>query len=143
MTNPNQDTDPSTPGAKRHSDPRTPVTGAVTGAVGDPSAQGGRVRPTSTDPGVAPPGPMLPVPDEPMGIVVPSSAAQRLNDSVDVLLEGISREFPDRPYPASQSDGRSTATYHAGHPVRAGVGTPPSDEPKVLALASFLLARIG
>jgi hypothetical protein len=127
MTNPNHDTDPSTPGAKRQSD------SAATAELGGSAV---RARPTTTEPGLAPPGPMLPVPEEPMGIIVPTSSAQRLNDSVDVLLEGISREFPERPRAAQPAappvDDRSTAIYHAGHAVRAGLGTPPRDEPKVV-----------
>jgi hypothetical protein len=129
MTNPNQDTDPSTPGAKRQSDPRTP------GALPVESARGSRPprsRP-NTDPGIAPPGPMLPVPEHPMGIVVPPpGSARALNDSVDVLLEGISRELPDRPRATSQSDGHSAARYHVEHAVRASDRSPSREEPKVV-----------
>ncbi len=128
MTNPNQDTDPSTPGAKRQSDPRTPE--ATPADVGPNSTM--RARPT-TDPGIAPPGPMLPASNRPMGIVVPPvGVLPGLNDSVDVLLDGISREFPDRPRATSHSDGHSAATYHAEHVIRAPDRASPRHEPKVV-----------
>jgi hypothetical protein len=76
---------------------------------------------------------MLPVPDHPMNIVVPPPASARaLNDSVDVLLEGISRELPDRTRATSHSDGHSAARYHVEHAVRASDRSPPRDEPKVV-----------
>jgi hypothetical protein len=127
MTNPNQDTDPSTPGAKRQSEPRTLGARPVEPARGS----GIRSRP-GTDPGIAPPGPMLPVPEHPMGIVVPPASARALNDSVDVLLEGISRELPERPRATSHSDGHSAARYHVEHAVRASDRSPARDEPKVV-----------
>lgn len=134
MTNPNHDTDPSTPGAKRQSDPRTPR--AAPAELAPPAA---RTRPT-TDPGVAPPVPLLPVPREPMGIVVPPVVARQLDDSIDVLLEGISRELPARPHPTvptppaaptAQSDGAPIASYHGGHSVPAARAAA-ADEPKVV-----------
>ena len=128
MTNPNQDTDPSTPGAKRQSEPRTPLARPVEPARGSSPP---RSRP-NTDPGIAPPGPLLPVPDHPMGIIVPPATARAMNDSVDVLLEGISRELPERPRATSHSDGHSAARYHVEHAVRASDQAPPRDEPKVV-----------
>jgi hypothetical protein len=89
------DTDPSTPGAKRLSEPRAGDSAiskdkklASTAAAEVPS----RVR-HNTDPGIAPPPAPLPVPIEAMGIVVPP-VARTPNDTVDALLEGIRREQP-------------------------------------------------
>jgi hypothetical protein len=67
-----------------------------------------------------------------MGIIVPPATARALNDSVDVLLEGISRELPERPRATSHSDGHSAARYHVEHAVRASDRSPPRDEPKVV-----------
>jgi hypothetical protein len=66
-----------------------------------------------------------------MGIVVPSVAASKANDSVDLLLEGISREQPQRPRTTSQTEGQSTAAYHVEHAIRAAQALP-ADEPKVV-----------
>jgi ribonuclease E len=148
MTNPNHDTDPSTPGAKRQSDPRTPR--AAPAELAPPAA---RTRPT-TDPGVAPPVPLLPVPREPMGIVVPPVVARQLDDSIDVLLEGISRELPARPHPTvptpptaptaptAQSDGAPIASYHGGHSVPAARAAA-ADEPKVVIDRSSQAGSMG
>jgi hypothetical protein len=139
MASQNHDTDPSTPGAKRLSEPRTPNAAAVALAEDGPPFDGeasdvsraplSRSRPT-TDPGIAPPPGPLPVPRQPMGIVVPP-AVVRANDSVDVLLDGISREQPERARATAQTEGQSAATYHGEHAVRAARSAP-VEEPKVV-----------
>jgi hypothetical protein len=143
MTTQDHDTDPSTPGAKRPPDPRPAVGGTpedagslADGAANLESADGSpgrldaaRSRPT-TDPGIAPPPEPRPIPRKPMGIVVPP-VVRRANDSVDILLDGISREQPEPSRPTPQTDGQSAAAYHAEHAVPAAQ-PPPDDEPKVV-----------
>src|ERR1700690_311062 len=167
MTTHDHDTDPSTPGAKRPTDApaaaeasgavvegtssgRDPVTARATGPSPPPpgrvpTRKSSRGRPT-TDPGVAPPPQPLPVPQGPMGIIVPSVASDGTppapeesllvledDDSVDVLLEGIAREQPEWPRTAPQPpvDGQPTAAHAALH-----VNPPPpavrNHEPKVV-----------
>jgi hypothetical protein len=131
MTNPDHDTDPSTPGAKRLSDPRTRVAGASSPPPQDGSSPGPiRAGQPTTDPGVAPPPEPLPVPLRPIGIVVPAVSA-RANDSVDVLLDGIARDQRERPRTTSQSGGAPAAVYHVEHAVRAARALR-EEEPKVV-----------
>lgn len=140
MATQNHDTDPSTPGAKRLSDPRTPRATPVgldeegeqpfedaSGVARRPSTT--RSRPT-TDPGIAPPAGPLPVPRQPMGIVVPPATA-KANDSVDLLLDGISREQSESIHTTAQTHGQSSAAYHAEHAVMAPRPLP-LEEPKVV-----------
>lgn len=139
MTTQNHDTDPSTPGAKRLSEPRTPRAAAVgLDDVGQPFEEdvagagrtsASRSRPT-TDPGIAPPPGPLPVPRHPMGIIVPPAVA-RANDSVDVLLDGISREQPEPARALPETQGQSAAAYHGEHTLRAA-RTSPIEEAKVV-----------
>jgi hypothetical protein len=65
-----------------------------------------------------------------MGIVVPA-VARSVNDSVEILLEGMDRTQPERPRATSQSAGQAVASYHAEHAVRAPQPSP-DDEPKVV-----------
>jgi hypothetical protein len=143
MTTQDHDTDPSTPGAKRLPDPRPALGGSPEdgghsaagmaslesddGSPTDPDVA--RSRPT-TDPGIAPPPEPRPIPRKPMGIVVPP-VVRRENDSVDILLDGISREQPEPSKTTPQTDGQSAAAYHAEHAVPAAQ-PPPEDEPKVV-----------
>jgi hypothetical protein len=152
-TTPDNDTDPSTPGAKRASDPRAaaevfvedanpppsppPASPGQSGSPGlsaspGSSASPGLPRPKpTTDPGVAPPpSEQLTVPRQPMGIVVPA-VARSVNDSVEILLEGMDRTQPERPRATSQSAGQAVASYHGEHAVRAPQPLP-DDEPKVV-----------
>jgi len=135
MTSQDHDTDPSTPGAKRFSDPRTLAAASVALADDGPPMSGPRQSRLNTDPGIAPEAEPLAVPRHRMGVVVPPVAprpvAPRPSDSVDMLLEGIRREQPDRPRTTPQTDGQAAATYHAEHAVRAAQ-TSPDDEPKVV-----------
>ena len=122
MTTQEYDTDPSTPGAKRLSDPRSEVAEALqdteSSSPEDRAVLTPRTRPT-TDPGIAPPALPLPVPVEPMGIVVPP-VARVPNDSVDALLEGIRREQPERAGTpqAGQTGGETAVAYHGEHALR-------------------------
>jgi hypothetical protein len=120
MTTQEYDTDPSTPGAKRLSDPRSAAVESLEDPQGsgpeDVGAVSPRARPT-TDPGIAPPAEPLPVTGEPMGIVVPP-VVRTSNDSVDVLLEGIRREQSGRGGTA-QTDGHKAAAYHGEHRLHA------------------------
>ena len=167
MTNYDHDTDPSTPGAKRPAAPKTggadPVVEpdgrseagneAGTRAVSSrppPPGQGQRRnsprgRPT-TDPGIAPPPPPLPVIDQPTDLVVssfraehgsPSSketeSAQDAFDSVEVLLEGIAREQPERPRAPGTIENRpASARLDDTPPTGRPQATLPYDEPKVI-----------
>ena len=158
MTTYDHDTDPSTPGAKRPAD-QTPATGAAPG--GDPATRSeeavprftssrpppgpgqhrnsSRGRPT-TDPGVAPPPPLLPVPMEPMGIVVPSAPVDDTNekgpppdadDSVDVLLDGMAREQPEQPRASPRRESVPVGSM-ATEPALRTHSTLPYHEPKVI-----------
>jgi hypothetical protein len=150
-TNPDQDTDPSTPGAKRLSDPRSVAAPEVPeDASSIPKASS--LRPT-TDPGIAPPPGPRPVPEKPMGIVVPPAAGSGVDhapaarrgidgdartatgrqphESVDSLLDGIAREVSDPIESTSQTRGQTTAAYYAQHSIRSA-RMPEDEEPKVV-----------
>ena len=150
------------PGAAVEGTPsgRDPALGRTTRASPPPPGPGPlrkstRRRPT-TDPGVAPPPPPLPVPSAPMGIVVPSAAfdgdgsaaaeeairpldaldaldAEADDDSVDVLLEGIAREQPERPKATHDSSrqGQRIAAQPAA-PLTRPAQNVSSGEPKVV-----------
>jgi len=130
MTTKDQDTDPSTPGAMRGLAPTDPT----------PTPIGASAH-VSTDPGVGPPSvpamavtlPMhRPVRTPPMGIVVPaSSPVKPRKDSVELLLDGMQGPQPERPKTMPQTDGQSSASYHAEHMVRPA-RTSPDEEPKVV-----------
>lgn len=142
MTTRDHDTDPSTPGAKKAPVGSSPALAPV-GLEDEPGLKAARLRPT-TDPGIAPPAEMLPIPDEPMGIVVPA-AGPKPNDSVDVLLDGMGAGGgpPERPKPIAQTQGQSqgqaAAAYHAEHSLAPG-RTEPAEEAKVV-LARPILAE--
>ena len=128
MTHKDQpDTDPSTPGAMRGLAPTEPTPAPLPASAH-----------VSTDPGVGPPSrppmaPAMPVRrTPPMGIVVPASAQVRLTkDSVELLLDGMQGPQPERPKTTPQTDGQSSASYHAEHMVRPA-RTSPDEEPKVV-----------
>ncbi|MBV9945897.1 MAG: hypothetical protein JOZ69_03515 [Myxococcales bacterium] len=63
---------------------------------------------------------------------------------MEMLLQGISGEQPDRPKTMPQTDGQAAATYHVEHAVRAA-RTSPDEEPKVVVDRSSLgeTFRIG
>jgi hypothetical protein len=123
------DTDPSTPTARRSS---------------HPAAHEG------TDPGVGDPvTEPVAIPNRPLGIVVPGpglstmtptpppSAAQQAilknKDSVEILLDGMTDQRLDRTRTTPQSDGQASAAYHAAHAPHAPGPVPPNDDvPKVL-----------
>jgi len=127
MTTKEQDTDPSTPGAMRGLAPTDPTPAPIPASTH-----------VSTDPGVGPPSqpPMasaMPVHrTPPMGIIVPASSQVKPNkDSVELLLDGMQGPQPERPKTMPQTDGQSSASYHAEHMVRPA-RTSPDDEPKVV-----------
>jgi hypothetical protein len=160
MTTPkDHDTDPSTPSSKRLSEPRTAAAAVsledAPSATDDPSskaepreAKAGETPPTpfrgfvrgqrlglvrsrpTTDPGIAPPPQPLPALRQPMGIVVPP-VAPHANDSVDVLLDGMTEEGSGGAPTIPQTDGQAKATYHSEHSVRAAQRAL-GDEPKVV-----------
>ena len=127
MGNSEQDTDPSTPTA-------------LAMAPTDPSPRPGAAK-VSTDPGLGPasqPAVQVTVrmpsahPTPPMGIIVPSTVPSKTKkDSVELLLEGMQANAPERPKTMPQTDGQSSAAYHAEHLVRPA-RTSPDDEPKVV-----------
>jgi hypothetical protein len=115
-----QDTDPSSPGARR-----------------PPGS-----RATSTDPGVGPPS--QDGEGKPMGVVVPPAGGRiegrpvsvfaspgRAKDSVELLLEGMAGPRPDRVKTMPRTSGEAAASYHAEHAVHAA-HTSPDDQPKVM-----------
>jgi hypothetical protein len=120
-----QDTDPSTPGARR-ADPRA----ALRDTEPTPKAHG-------TDPGLGP-GPAAARPRAPGSpaaaggdVVVPPAPEAKPNDSVDLLLDGITGTQPERTKTTPQSAGQASASYHAEHVVRPA-RTSPDEMPKVL-----------
>ncbi len=128
MTTNDNDTDPSTPSARRTNDVRGP-------SQLDDTDPGPIVTPLpprpSTDPGVAPPPEPRDAPVRPMGIVVPVAAPNLKKDSVELLLDGMTDPQPERTKTMPQTDGDASAAYHARHDVRAA-RTSPEDEPKVI-----------
>jgi hypothetical protein len=140
------DTDPSTPSARRASE-------APPGAThGDsPAADVAGARPgPGTDPGVGDPQSRVAVaPKRPLGIVVPAPGvlstppapaaafdapppAATKKDSVELLLEGMVEQQLDRPKTTPQSDGEASATYHTEHTVHPAERPSPDEGPKVL-----------
>jgi hypothetical protein len=120
-----QDTDPSTPGALRGLAPTDPTPTPMPASAH-----------VSTDPGVGPPSrppipPVAPVHrTPPMGIVVPaSSPVKPKKDSVELLLEGMQGPQPERPKTMPQTDGQSSASYHAEHMVRPARTSPVVERP--------------
>jgi hypothetical protein len=127
MTIHDQDTDPSTPGARQ--------------ATSGPGAAG---RTVPTDPGVGPPCPRIgqgkasavvvppasPVAHRPHAVSV-FAAASRQKDSVELLLEGMAGARPDRVKTMPRTAGEASAAYHAEHHVHAAHTTPDS-QPKVV-----------
>jgi hypothetical protein len=139
MTTKDNDTDPSTPSARRTNDVRvqSQLDDTEPGPVRTPLPP----RP-STDPGVAPPPEPRQAPVRPMGIVVPVAAAPNLKkDSVELLLDGMTGAQPERTKTMPQTDGDASAAYHARHDVRAA-RTSPEEEPKVIIEKQALQATI-
>jgi hypothetical protein len=126
MATKDNDTDPSTPSARR-SGPPPP-----------------RVAP-ATDPGVGPQGQRRSPSGRPLGVVVPPATVRipgpagvpaearvlAKKDSVELLLDGMSGPRPDRTRTTPQSGGEASAAYHAEHSVHPG-HRPNDDAPKVL-----------
>lgn len=108
MTGRDFDTDPSTPGAIRDATADT-----------DPAGGAAEARKPNTDPGLGPAGPPLP----------PRPAGRQ--DSVEMLLDGMSAPQPERQKMTPQSAGEAAAAYHAEHPVHPA-RTSPDEEPKVI-----------
>jgi hypothetical protein len=130
MTGRNFDTDPSTPGAMRSTADTDPI-----GA----SAEAGK---PNTDPGLGPAGPPQapPLPGaaghgqgQGQGQVRPAVRVPGVGkqDSVEMLLDGMSAPQPERLKMTPQSAGEAAASYHAEHPVHPA-RTSPDEEPKVI-----------
>jgi hypothetical protein len=115
MTGRNFDTDPSTPGAIRGGTADT-----------DPVGTSAEARKPNTDPGLGPSGP--PAARGPSPVRVPPVGRQ---DSVEMLLDGMSAPQPERQKLTPQSAGEAAASYHAEHPVHPA-RTSPDEEPKVI-----------
>jgi hypothetical protein len=115
MTGRNFDTDPSTPGAIRGGTADT-----------DPVGASAEARKPNTDPGLGPAGP--PAAMGPSPVRVPPVGKQ---DSVEMLLDGMSAPQPERQKLTPQSAGEAAASYHAEHPVHPA-RTSPDEEPKVI-----------
>lgn len=120
-----QDTDPSSPDARRGT-PEPPATM-------QPQALPPRSsRAATTDPGMGPSSPSLGA-GKPMGVVVPPASGRgrlgvlapapsggRPKDSVELLLDGMAGPRPDRTKTLPQTSGEAAAAYHSEHAVRAG-----------------------
>jgi hypothetical protein len=122
MPNNNDDTDPSTPTARRL--PESALIPPSSRAIG------------GTDPGVAPPPERAsPPPVAPLGIVVPAPALRastpspgasaptpegvsRKADSVEILLEGIGDSSPDRSEARLHDEGPSGASHYGSRVSR-------------------------
>jgi len=123
MTIYEQDTDPSTPSARRPAGSRA----------------------TSTDPGVGPPSQgdvkatsvVVPAPAAREGHAIERTpvtvfaSATRKKDSVELLLEGMSGPRPDRVKTMPRTSGEASAAYHAEHAVHPA-HTSPDEQPKVM-----------
>jgi hypothetical protein len=118
-----QDTDPSSPEARR----QTPEPGLAAESPESGPMTKQSPRAATTDPGVGPPSP--PSSTRAFGVVVPpvsgrgipvSSATGGTKDSVELLLEGMGGPRPDRTKTMPQTAGEASAAYHAEHAVRAG-----------------------
>lgn len=128
MTGRDLDTDPSTPGAIRgagtaDTDPTDPI--GAPGSAGNlaragASAQG---KKPNTDPGLGPGA-------QPAGPPVPVRTGGR-QDTVEMLLDGMSAPQPERQKTTPQSAGEAAASYHAEHPVHPA-RTEPDEQPKVI-----------
>jgi hypothetical protein len=119
-----QDTDPSSPGARQPSVSRASRATPTDPGVGPPS-QVANGRPTGVV--VPPPGPAG---AERQAVPVFASAARK-KDSVELLLEGIAGPRPDRVKTMPRTAGEASAAYHAEHAVHAA-HTSPDDQPKVV-----------
>lgn len=127
MSTNEDDTDPSTPTARRSSRPAAPE--GTDPGVGEPVTE-----PTA-------------VPKRPLGIVVPGpgistmtptppptlaqQALLKNKDSVEILLDGMTDQQLERPRTTPQSDGQASAAYHSEHKPRVAEKTS-DDVPKVL-----------
>ncbi|HXX66890.1 MAG TPA: hypothetical protein VEK07_06900 [Polyangiaceae bacterium] len=113
-----------------------------------------------TDPGVGPPAPLRSLPPQTVGVVVPVAApvvagpavAAALadaiaespqspssppvgavrQDSVELLLSGISGPRPARARTTPQTGGQASAVYHSEHQLRSG--PPPAEQSKNLVI---------
>jgi hypothetical protein len=128
--NNDDDTDPSTPSARRSSRPAPPGVEGTDPGVGEPV----------TEP--------VPVPKRPLGIVVPGPGLStmtptpapvatqrgviRPKDSVEILLDGMTDQRLERTRTTPQSDGQASAAYHSEHKPRASEKAIDVMVPKVL-----------
>lgn len=128
-----QDTDPSSPEARRE----TPATGKAADGAGPRTQQSPRAA--TTDPGVGPPSPpsggraspVVVPPASGRGTPASDSTQGRPKDSVELLLEGIGGPRADRTKTMPQTAGEASAAYHAEHAVHAGRSAREEDQ-KVL-----------
>jgi hypothetical protein len=134
VTTKENDTDPSTPSARRPMDStESRAPSPVAEPLGPTLRSAGSAVPlrVSTDPGMGPAPQPREAPLRPMGIVVPAAVPPGKKDSVEVLLDGMTTPQPPRTKTMPQTDGEASAAYHARHDVRAA-RTSPDDEPKVI-----------
>lgn len=117
-----QDTDPSSPDARKQVTPEPMVTAKSPGSattdpgVGPPSAPGA-VRATGV---VVPAGTPRPASVAARGTPISTPTRDRPKDSVELLLEGMGGPRPDRTKTTPQTGGEAAAAYHAEHSLRAG-----------------------
>jgi hypothetical protein len=133
-----EDTDPSSPEALRQAStepaPRPGVPQVQTEPGLGPSSQPAPPLPPLSPElfKTQPLKPVTPPPMRPMNIVVPAtSPVPARKDSVELLLDGMAGPQPERPKMTPQTDGQSSAVYHAQHGVRPA-RTSPEPEPKVV-----------
>ncbi|MGH7434823.1 MAG: hypothetical protein ACRENE_04040, partial [Polyangiaceae bacterium] len=124
-----QDTDPSSPEARRQTpEPAVTARSSTTDpGVGPPSVAGGPISGRGRAMGVVvPPGTPKPPRVEaresgaPRGTPVSAPTRDRPKDSVELLLDGMGGPRPDRTKTMPQTGGEASAAYHAEHALRAG-----------------------
>ena len=127
MTTNNHDTDPLAGGASHLADTEPGPAARKAHASTDPGLGPGASAGVPSQ--VAVPPPSAPQPHPP-----PAPRAVRAgkpNDSVDVLLEGMTGPQPDRTNTTPQTDGQASASYHAEHSLKPA-HTDPGEEPSVV-----------
>ncbi len=146
-----EDTDPSSPGALRPSQPSGRAAAAARALSeprpGQPTTDPG-LGPTSVPPpasvrrpmsvtvpapSVRPRGPNAITPPEmsPIAPPVRTPTPSSIKDSVELLLEGMAGPRPERRKTTPQSDGEASASYHAEHGVHRARTSEPAP-PKVV-----------
>jgi hypothetical protein len=130
VSNNDDDTDPSTPSARRSSRPAPPGLEGTDPGVGEPVTEPVAVpkRPL----GIVVPGPGLSTMTPTPAPVTTQRGVVRPKDSVEILLDGMTDQRLERTRTTPQSDGQASAAYHSEHKPRASEKAIDVTVPKVL-----------